>query len=478
MSKNKLGSNDFAFLPLLNFPNLEKLNLEENHLSNAGTEFLSKSNFPKLKILNLNHTKVNLEKLALLKFKTLEKLYLNNNKLEKAIDFLVKGCFDNLEVHKDSEGTLINDKLLKGLTKEILETDYLPNLKCLYLSGNHLHLYYKPLLKSKLFPKLTKLDMSNNELMINFVEDLIKIDNKLTGLDLSRNSFQSSVIEVLVKMNNFHSLRNLYLTGCSLTDNDMNIICFMKSLKIQKFKISFNEDIGSEGFRCLLKSKWIHNLKYLDIGSIGINDEVVNEYFESPGIKNTLEKLDIFSNNLSTSLNGILGLNNLKKVVACNNKDEVIAEKIINMDNLDKKVLYLWSCQVTPQVCKTIFDSPNMARVIELYLNDNFLGDEGAEVICTCDYISNLSLLNLFHNEIRPNGFTYFALTKCLPNLQELNISENYPDEDSINALVYNTNLTNLSILDLSTSEVSFINEFKDKVNSKHDWKFKIIFSN
>ena len=118
-----------------------------------------------------------------------------------------------------------------------------------------------------------------------------------------------------------------------------------------------------------------------------------------------------------------------------------------------------------------------LCDVVELYLNDNLLGDDGVDIICSCDHLSNLYVLNLYQNEIRGRGFKLFSTTKNLPCLHDLNLSYNFPDEDGINALVYNTNLTNLSILDVTTIGNNFTNNFIEKITTKLEWKFKIIFN-
>ena len=118
LSSRDISPNEFKLFSLINFPNLESINIRDNGLSDIN--ILNNFQLSEIKIIDLSYNKIvkldSLKDLAL-KATNLERLFLNNNSIKKA-DILKKKIFPNLK-EIQLGGNDLSEKDILEITKRI-----------------------------------------------------------------------------------------------------------------------------------------------------------------------------------------------------------------------------------------------------------------------------------------------------------------------------------------------------------------------
>ena len=123
LSNKNIEVNDFKLFSLLDFPNIESINLSYNQLTD--TNVLNNFNLQQIKIIDLSNN--NIQDLSFLKEAyendmKLEKLFLNNNKIKNA-DIFKKKKFKFLK-ELQLEGNLLSEKEICEINKNIHNENY------------------------------------------------------------------------------------------------------------------------------------------------------------------------------------------------------------------------------------------------------------------------------------------------------------------------------------------------------------------
>ena len=98
-----------------------------------------------------------------------------------------------------------------------------------------------------------------------------------------------------------------------------------------------------------------------------------------------------------------------------------------------------------PEEARLLWNSPKMAQVNWLDLDDNRLGDEGVKDLAECGYLTNIQYLNLNKNGVSDAGVKLLAQSKNLAKLKRLHLKDNPIKGEGVIALFDSPTLENLS---------------------------------
>ena len=301
---NSISDLGCKYLSTSNFSNLRNLYLANNEITNSGVIYLNKNYIKKLNILELEWNAITNEGIYMLGYYTLSKINsfnINNNSIGIDGAIIIANIFPNnlkeLNIRK-------NNILTKGM--EYLSTVSLNTLEILNVSDNYIcdmGLYY----------------ISRG----NFVE--LKI------LDVSINNITDQGVKYLADATFRNTLNELNIGGNSLKNNGIKFLCFSKLKYIKKLDLSLNgaESISarhfingqinyinelclfsnyllSVGVQFLMNSKFIPNLKILDLSCNDIGNEGC--LYIAKGSLISLEVLNLAGNKIENE-----GINYLSK---------------------------------------------------------------------------------------------------------------------------------------------------------------------
>ena len=301
---NSISDLGCKYLSSGNFSNLKNLYLANNEITNAGVVYLNKNYIKKLNVLEIEWNAITNEGIYMLGYYTLSKINsfnINNNSIGIDGAIIISNIFPNnlkeLNIRK-------NSILTKGM--EYLSTVSLNSLEILNVSDNYIcdmGLYY----------------ISRG----NFIQ--LKI------LDVSINNITDQGVKYLADATFRQSLIDLNIGGNSLGNNGVKFICFSKLVYIKKLDLSLNnaESISarhfingqliyinelslfsnyllSVGVQFLMNSKFIPNLKILDLSCNEIGNEGCLYIAKASLI--SLEVLNLSGNKIENE-----GINNLSK---------------------------------------------------------------------------------------------------------------------------------------------------------------------
>jgi V8-like Glu-specific endopeptidase len=300
-SVSDLGCN---YLSKGEFSNLQNLYLSNNEITNSGVIYLNKNYLKKLNVLELEWNDITNEGIYMLGYYTLSQINsfnINNNSIGTDGAIIIANILPNdlkeLNIRK-------NNILTKGI--EYLSTVSLNKLEILNVSDNYIcdmGLYF----------------ISKG----NFIQ--------LQILDVSINNITHQGVKYLADATFKHSLIDLNISGNSLGNKGIQFLCFSKLIQIKKLDISlnngdsisarhlmngqlnyinelylFSNSLLSVGVQFLMNSKFIPNLKILDLS----NNEIGNNgcLFIAKGSLISLEILNLSNNKIENE-----GINNLSK---------------------------------------------------------------------------------------------------------------------------------------------------------------------
>ena len=302
LAKNKIGDDAVSYL--LNFKNLEILDMQNNSLTYKGIRNLCGRNFLNIKRLNIDNNHIGVEGTFIITSQennSLRSLSLVQNDictkgaelisilhLGKIYDlnisdnfindlgfyFLCKGNLKNLK-RLDASLNRITDKGLVYLT----EANFISNLNYLNLSGNDITDDGVKYISFTKMANLETLDLTLNYLQSKSGSHLSKgFFNLLSNLSLERNKIKAHGLKNLITARFFGNILKLNLGYCKVGNEGCKILSESNVAKIEELSLKENL-INDDGIISLCKGNFINlkdlNLEDNDIAKIGI-DELIN----------------------------------------------------------------------------------------------------------------------------------------------------------------------------------------------------------
>jgi len=108
----------------------------------------------------------------------------------------------------------------------------------------------------------------------------------------------------------------------------------------------------------------------------------------------------------------------------------------------------------TRAVMNRIFASPLLGRLRALHLTGCGIGDDGAELLAACRYLTDLQILRLGHNALGDRAVAALTDSPNLGNLHTLVLASNLIDHDGACLLAASTSFPHLQTLDLSNNQI------------------------
>ena len=235
LSSRDIRPNEFKLFSLINFPNLESINVCDNGLTDIN--ILNNFNLSKIKIIDLSHNKIekldSLKDLAL-KAVTLERLFLNNNLIKK-VDILNKTIFPNLKEIQLGENKISENNISEIIKK--INNKYTEKFNIYYEINEKEFIKNKIRIFGDIFVNINK---KNCKLIIHEKEtELTNFYNYEEG--------EKDLIITFVKTGNINDLSYMFFRCSSLASLE----------GISNFDISIVENMSFMFFDC-------KNLKELD----------------------------------------------------------------------------------------------------------------------------------------------------------------------------------------------------------------------
>lgn len=192
---------------------------------------------------------------------------------------------------------------------------------------------------------------------------------KLLSLSYSTNFF---IKGINILLQGCPKIKNVCVNGCEITDDHLSDFEFQSNYKYSIINFANNKIYKLKSFEKILTTQLIlnHNkirfyqgdntiaCTYLDVSSNDISLKDFNKYMSESKIQ-------------------ILNLSEIK--MAREDDGTLVANTLSTMRDL--KILYLNNCQLQERSLKPILSVFHRADILELYLNNNPLGDECMKII-------------------------------------------------------------------------------------------------
>ncbi|XP_011557533.2 toll-like receptor 6 [Plutella xylostella] len=342
---------------------LEKLDLSRNRLTNDWVNRDTFAGLIRLVILNLSHNSlIRLDPKSFQDLNNLQVLNLDNN----AIETISNGAFAELRnLHQLS----ISDNRMKALNEHIFCNLFV--LSQLYLDNNQISV-----INERSFENITYLqDLGLNGNSLNMIPDGIKKLRFLKSLDVGKNNITK------VSNTSFEGLEELY--GLRLVDNHITSIpkdtfSTLPSLQVLNLASNKIENVEQDAFLSnpTLKAIRLDGNKLTDIrgvfnklntlGWLNISDNKLI-YFDYSYMPESLEWLDIHSNNITKLDNEQNAQQNIRMLDVSYNALENVDERSIP-DSIE--VLFLNNNKIHTIHPGTFLQKRNLEKVI---ITDNKL---------------------------------------------------------------------------------------------------------
>ncbi|KAJ2951194.1 hypothetical protein O0L34_g5586 [Tuta absoluta] len=355
-----LANNSLAVLApglLEGLDQLEKLDLSRNRLTNDWVNRDTFAGLIRLVILNLSHNSLaRLDPKSFQDLNNLQVLNLDNN----AIETISNGAFAELRnLHQLS----ISDNKLKSLNEHIFSNLFV--LSQLYLDNNHIST-----IDERSFENITYLqDLGLNGNNLNMIPDGIRKLRFLKSLDVGKNN--------ITKVSNasFEGLEELY--GLRLVDNHITSIpkdtfSTLPSLQVLNLASNEIETIEQDAFLTnpTLKAIRLDGNRLSDIrgvfsklntlGWLNISDNKLI-YFDYSYMPDSLEWLDLHSNNITKLDNEHNAQQNIRMLDVSYNALESVDEKSIP-DSIE--ILFLNNNKIHTINPGTFLQKRNLEKVV------------------------------------------------------------------------------------------------------------------
>lgn len=293
----------------------------------------------------------------------------------------------------------------------------------------------------------------------NYLEDLFfsnfqKIDlSTITHLNLKKNSIRTIGCSNIAN-SNLTNLIELDLSINEIRENGVQELCKSYQLKyLEKLLLSRN-NLGRLSTLYLANSKFVKNLKYLDLSMNNIRDEGILNL--SRGNLANLEYLNLCNNNISND--GMINLSNsntLKHVKFLNLSQNKISNYGLTYFSKESMFSNLISLNLSQNLIKhesvKEFSNGNFCLLKELILSDNRIGDEGGISLASGKLLAleQLKLDNCYIGDLS----LFYICKGNFPYLELLSIKMN-KITDKGTSMLYNTNLSFLKTVNLEKNKI------------------------
>ena len=382
-------------------------------------------------------------------FSTLTSLHIGYNIMTD------KGCsfISNCEYFKNlTELSVRQSKCNEEGVELIVRSKYMNKLTSLCFSRNNFSTI-EGILSSPLFLHVKKLDLSNCSIEKLIFPQMMPL---LDDLKLIGNNFKSNELVALTQTRNLTrlNLSHSYLDddGCKimsenqylskLTDLDM---CYVEiTTKGLKYIVSSpyfkqlvrlnlqNTSVDDEGCKILAESENMRNLTSLKLGNDedNITLDGLSNIFNSNNLCNLqillLKGLDLNDVNFGTMLSMSSFRKNLTSfTLSYCDLDLFGLQNVAQLDRL--KELKIVHYKTMENVCECIASSSHMSNLTSLTLSCE-ITDNGCLHLANSIYLSQLTILELYSNQIGNDGCEYFAHCPNFPNLTTFDLLDNKMD--------------------------------------------------
>ena len=457
---------------LLQNTSLQGIDLSYSNLSTSSAVkiFKGMKNTSNLKIINISHNMIKDEAADML-----ANVLLNNIKL-KDIDLsctnlstlstinIFKGMknISNLEKINISHNT-ITDEAAKNIANVLSHNHKLQSLD---LSSDHIkyeglfEIFY--CLQNAMY--LRKLNISCNKITAtnaNIIATVLSHNLKLEELNLGNNLMQTaSTVTIFKSLRQNSNLKKLYINDNMITDAAADDIAVVLSQNVlEELDISCNNLQTAGIIKIFGSMKHISTLTKLNIAHNNVTDEATKYIVDGLSSNSNLKELNLSHINLKNTIGyKNLKLTNLNKFnFSSNNIDEQSANEISLFLShcINLKVLDLSCANLQNSGCIQIFNRLNIFSLTTFNISGNSIMTRAADTIAVLLFKNHeLEKLDLSCNNLQESGIKHILMKINISNLSILNISSNH-----ISNLKYIgdvlTHATKLVELDLSHNTLS-----------------------
>lgn len=427
---------------LLNF--LEGINAHLDHWDNII-----------LDISNEIHADAHTKTLITSKYmKNVVSLLLKDNRDCYLIKYLIESKYlDNLK-HLDLSNSNIS------FTKQI---DLMPqctacsNLYSLNLSNNNLIPEDTKNITQMLFPYLTYLDISFNNITDAGLDNIIKALPNIERLNLQTTQISDVSIEVLNNISHPTSITSLNLANNHITDKGIQAL----SNGTLKYLTHLNLDgcgITPQGVEYLSDSENFQSLQVLDLSNIFRIKDQGAIYLSNSKAFPSLTDLKLYRVGITEK--GVLALSqamHLSNIVVLDLGANTLGDSGITVLAQSTafpklKILKLKMNGISEVGIEKFAQSMNFSSLSSLDLSYNRLGEKGAYFLSLSQEFQKLNSLNLNYNNIQDEGAISFFKTVFFPSLRELFLLGNWLTEESIKTISLSALLLQIDKIDIDLS--------------------------
>ena len=442
---NNFISNDGVFNICKNMPNLTKLNLSNNNITDLSLVYISLYiKIPNCKLFSLN---------------------LKDNKITITGMITLISTLDF--VNKENQNKCSLRRL--NLSGNLL--DYVPFPK--RLGTNFLNV------------NLEKLCLSNHSFNIDDLNILFNFINNIKTikiLDLSKTVFDNVSLNFMFnRVSENCSLKKLKLKNCYLGNTEVNNTLENYYTKNIYQKEENNDSIENE-----------NRINIQEEGNINNSIHKINEKIESIKLNDHLgvESLDLGYNFINyKQLDKLILSNNIKELNIEGNDlhlwendlnlffDSIINNKFLEKLNLNHNNLQKYGNKLLEKLYNYNNDNNFNSSLKILYLEDNKIKDINIELTNLLSNNKNLEIINLKHNlindEIGNNYFFHSLFKNKNSNIKEVNISDNKISLDFIEKIIKYSKENKIEkndfILNITSKEIR--ESYSNKENKSIYWE-------
>lgn len=456
---------------------LEVVDLSYNNLQSAGAVKICKTNISKLITFKINHNSITVEATNdIASFlscnKKLQVLDLSCNDLqESGCKNIFKALQDNCVLTSLKIGNCHATNEAADEIANILLNN--PALEELDLSCNNISASFINIFKGmKHISNLVSINISHSTIIDEAIDDLVNVffcNTLLQVLDLSYNNLSVLDTEKIFQgMKDFSKLKVINISHNIITDEAADSIATVLShnSNIQVLNVSFN-CIGSEGcIKIFNGMKSTLCLRNLDISNNKITCEASKNIAAVLSKNTKLEKFDISYNNLQTpgAINIFQGIKHSSALTGFNIAHNMISDDATNhildiLYNSSKlKELNISDNNLLEvDVIRKLIDSKvNKLSIIITNLQELDLSNVNLQTEGAIGNISTLTKFSVSGNRINPLEASNLGKFLSENNeLQELNLSNNDLQVESIKTVLSEIKISTLTSLNISGNNVN-----------------------
>ncbi len=299
---------------------------------------------------------------------------------------------------------------------------------------------------------LERLSLREAQLHTDAIEQILGPTSALKSiqhLDLSFNGRLNELNLNFWDVLQVSGLKSLALAGTGMKSDALGMTLRALRAPIETLDIGFNPELTDYGLGFVADAPFAGSLSTLRAVQCGFGALVGQILGQSPGLQ-ALQHLFLDDNTLERhgfealcAPNAALKLKTLG--FGRNNVGEGGLEALFNAPWAGDLVeLALWDNGLGPAAARQLAQAP-LARIENLYLGCNALGDEGLEALLEAPWLGSLRELHLSGNQIGAKGAELLATCQGIAHLDLLDLSFNDIDEDGARALAQSESLRHVA---------------------------------